>query len=100
MKRVHRVGTLTCGLMLIVFGILFLLHLFFPELEYQMILGFWPVIFILLGAEILIGSRKTEEEKVIYDKGAIFLTILLCFFAMGMAWGDTCLQYASQYYHW
>ena len=42
-ERVHRVGTVTFGVVLILFGILFLLHLFFPVLEYRFIFRLWPV---------------------------------------------------------
>ena len=97
MKRVHRVGTITCGMILLIFGILFMLRMFLPELEYQFIFGFWPLILIFLGIEILIGHIRTVEEKIIYDKGAIFLTMLLTVFAMGMACADLCFQYAAKY---
>ena len=38
-KRTHRVGTITCGLVLVFYGILFLLRTVFPFLELSMIFG-------------------------------------------------------------
>lgn len=35
--RTHRIGTITLGVALVVFGSLFLVHLFLPALKYQMI---------------------------------------------------------------
>lgn len=35
--RTHRVGTITLGLCLIVFGTLFFIHMFLPTLRYEMI---------------------------------------------------------------
>lgn len=97
MKRIHRVGTITCGLTLLVFGVLFLLRMFLPELDYQFILGLWPLIMIFLGIEVLAGNIVTKEERMIYDKGAIFLMLLLTVFAMGMACADWCIRYLINY---
>lgn len=33
--RVHRVGTVTAGLMLVVFGVLFLVHMFVRDVSYR-----------------------------------------------------------------
>ncbi len=84
-KRTHKVGTLTLGITLVVSGIFFLLHLVFPTLTYFTILKAWPIIFIFLGIEILFQSIKLsndEEDKLTYDKTAIFLTALVILFAM------------------
>lgn len=43
-QREHRVGTLTLGLGLIMFGILFLLRLIWPEMDCLFIWRLWPVI--------------------------------------------------------
>lgn len=96
-KRIHRIGTLTCGLMLILFGILFLLHIFLPGLDYRVILSFWPLLLLSLGIEMLTGLKSVQTHSVVYDKGAILLTILLFLFAAGMAGADLCLQYAADY---
>lgn len=78
--RTHRVGSITLGSALVLFGILFLVHLFVPVLTYEIIFHIWPCIFILLGIEILLANRKKNVEFV-YDGKAVFLTItinLLC----------------------
>lgn len=95
MNKIHRVGTITLGGMLITFGVLFLLRIFIADLSYQLIFRLWPVIFIFLGCEILMANFKQKMEKLIYDKTAIALIIVLSFFAMGMAITDLCLNYAT-----
>ena len=44
--RTHRVGSITLGSALVLFGILFLVHLFVPVLTYEIIFHIWPCIFI------------------------------------------------------
>ncbi len=94
----HKIGTVTLGCMLIIFGILFLARILFPELSYEIIFKLWPVIFISLGGEILITnfSRK-EQDNLVYDKVAFALIILLTFFAMGLAIADVSLDYALRH---
>lgn len=87
MVRTRRIGSITVGSALVALGILFLMHLVWPAFEYLSILRFWPLIFISLGIEVLLGSRKTEEIFV-YDWAAILLMLLLVVFAMGMAGAD------------
>ncbi len=90
-QRTHKVGTVTFGLILVLMGTLMLLRLVLPALDYELIFHLWPVIFIVLGAEVLVSSFK-PEEPIAYDGAAIFLLLLLIFFAMGMAcveWGLT-----------
>lgn len=82
--RVHRVGTITAGLMLIVFGILFLLHMFLEHITYMMILRLWPIILISLGIEILV-SQVQKNKTLIYDRGAVFIMICMITFSMAMA---------------
>lgn len=88
-ETIHRVGTITLGLSLILFGILFLLHLFFPSLNYQTIFHIWPCIFILLGIEVLLGCKK---KQFVLDKGAVFLLIVLALFAMFMGVMDIAIE--------
>lgn len=82
--RVHRVGTITAGLVLIIFGILFLLHMFLDTITYTMILGLWPVILISLGIEILV-SQVQKNKTLVYDRGAVFVMICMMTFSMAMA---------------
>ena len=85
MKNNRRVGTFTVGLVLIVFGTLFLLHTFVPSISFQFIFTCWPLILILLGLEILSSLFWKGEEKPKYDGAAIFLVLVMACFAMGMA---------------
>ncbi len=90
----HRIGTFTLGILLIIFGLLFLARIFFPELSYEIIYKLWPVIFIFLGSEILFANfRQKAPDQLIYDKTAIALIILLSFFAMGMAIAEFIIEH-------
>lgn len=93
--RVRRVGSVTFGLTLILFGILFLLHMALPSLDYEVIFHFWPVVFILLGVEILVENHKsgTPGCKFVYDFPAILMLVLMLLFAMMMAAVDISIQY-------
>lgn len=90
-KNMHRVGTLTASILLILVGVLFLLHTIVPAINYLVIFNFWPCILIFLGLEMLYANFRKEE--IIYDKGAIFLVILLALFAMGMGGADLVIKH-------
>lgn len=85
--KTRRVGSVTLGLTMVCFGILFLVHIFCPKLNYTVIFQCWSVTFIILGLEILIGSKKDGEgdTRYIYDFAAITMLILMLVFAMIMA---------------
>ncbi len=109
--KIRRIGTVTFGCMMILFGILFLIHIFVPQLDYRIIFRCWPCILIALGIEVLVGNYKIEgwakegqQVQFLYDKTAIFLTVLITFFAMAMAvvdfgmqcvflYGDGCIRF-------
>lgn len=97
--RTHRVGSITFGVLLILFGSLFLAQAFIPALEYLMILRLWPCVFILLGVEVLVSSRR-EGTTYTYDGMAIFLTMLLTVFAFVMAFMDYGLQQGCGQIYW
>lgn len=101
MAKTHRVGSITLGLALVLFGSLFLLHMFFPALDYRMIFHLWPCIFILLGIEVLLGNRRAEDGFV-YDKAAIALIVILALFAMIMGAVDFSMERFDHYVelHW
>ena len=94
--RVHRVGSVTFGILLVLTGILFLARAFFPKLNYEIIFHFWPMILISLGVEVLLGSTRKnfeirdekgeilEQNKIVYDVAAIILTMVLTGFSMIM----------------
>ena len=93
--RSHRVGSVTAGLSMIGFGVMFLLHLLFDMVDYRMMFSLWPVILILLGVELLLSNFSAK--KIVYDKAAIFLLIVMTFFSMGMAVVDACFRWAELY---
>lgn len=92
---VRRIGSVTFGITLLCYGILFLVHTFVPTLKYQYIFRCWPVIFILLGCEILVENHKskTEECKIVYDFAAIIMLAVMLLFAMIMAAMDFDFTY-------
>ena len=94
--RTRRVGSVTFGLTLILFGVLFLIHIAAPSLNYEMIFSFWPVVFVLLGIEILIENHRsnTRQYKFVYDFPAILMLAMMLLFAMVMA----VVDYAMHYY--
>ena len=44
-----------------------------------------------LGIELLISNFLTD--RIVYDKAAIFLMLVIAFFAMGMAGADMFFEY-------
>lgn len=96
--RKHRIGSITSGGVLILFGILFLLQFALPVISYAFIFRIWPVILIALGVEILYANLKTEEEFV-YDWAAVFMTMLVAFFAMAMAGMDMAFRHYPAWFH-
>ncbi len=81
--RVHRVGSITAGISLVVFGVLFLLKMFTGLITYELVLSLWPLVLIGLGAEILISNIRADELK--YDKGAVAVVLIMLVFATCMA---------------
>lgn len=96
--RTHRIGSYTFGLTLIVYGVLFLVHIFAPAISYDFIFRLWPLMFISLGVEVIAGSRR-ESTHFVYDKVAIVLLILLTIFAVFMA-GVDCLMRDYEYWRY
>lgn len=91
--RVHRVGSVTFGCVLVVFGILCLLHGFLPAISYKIIFQFWPCILIFLGVEILIAQAR-GTTRFVYDKTAVILLFIVTFFVMGMAGLDFAIEHS------
>ena len=88
--RTHRVGSITAGGALVIFGAAFMLSMFTDVITYEMIFSLWPLILISLGAEILISNIKSENLK--YDKGATVLMILMMIFASCMACASSVMN--------
>lgn len=84
MFKGRRVGTLTGGIILVVFGVMFLLRLLIPSINIFLIASLWPLILVSVGIEIIVVCVIGKEEKMQYDFSAIILVIILVFFAMGM----------------
>ena len=96
--RTRRVGTITCGIVLIVFGLLFLLHMFLPVISYSFIFRLWPLILIFLGVEIMMSNIKATEAALKYDVGAVLLVKLLALFSMGMGLVEICMEHYPVYF--
>ncbi len=105
--RVHRVGCVTFGMVLVITGVIFLLQQFLPNLDCRIILRFWPIVLIGLGIEVLLGNRQrnmeildeegkvVEQNKVIYDVPAMILTVVLTFFSIFMAMMNWALVHSQ-----
>ena len=98
--RTRRVGSITCGILMIFFGILFMVHMFYPPLSLEIIMRLWPLILIGLGGELIASNihRKEDQEEVLkYDKGAVFLVFLLTGFAVIMGMVEYFMSYTWMY---
>ena len=93
--RIHRVGSVTAGLSMVVFGVMLLLHSVFDMISYDRIFALWPLMLIGLGLELLLSNFLAK--KIVYDKAAVFLLIFMTFFVVAMAGVDVCME-ASRYY--
>lgn len=98
--RTRRVGSLTCGIVLILFGILFLIRRLLPFVTFKLIFGLWPLILVSLGIEILLCNFRKTEQTLKYDGAAIFLVIALAFFSMGMAAAEFAFYHTPLYLCW
>ncbi len=93
MLRGRRMGTLTAGITLFVFGLLFLGRLIFPILDYSFVMSLWPLVLLFLGTEVIVSYIVNKEERLKYDGGAIALIILLVMFAMIMGGMELLLDH-------
>ena len=94
--RVHRVGTITAGMSMILFGVLLFLHTFFEMINYRIIFSLWPLILIGLGIELLLSNFL--EKTIMYDKTAVFLLVFMVFFVVAMAVVEVELETVGGYY--
>lgn len=88
--RTHRVGAFTSGFCMVGFGILLLLHNQLGIWDYETILGFWPLILIGMGVELLISN--VFKSRIVYDKAAIVLLFVMALFAIMLAGVDIFLE--------
>lgn len=84
--RTWRVGTLSMGVVLLVTG----LGLLYAQINEKLVLDWaakwWPLIFILLGAEVLWQSWQANKNniKISYDVLGVFVIIILLGFGLTM----------------
>ena len=97
MTKSRKIGVLTLGVSLVIFGVLFLLHTFIPAIDYTLIFSVWPVALILVGAEMIIAHVINKEEKLKYDGVSIFLVIAMSFFSLVMAGITFFMEQAALY---
>ncbi len=90
----HRVGTVTLGITLVLFGMVYLLRMLIPSIPLRPILDLWPAVMIILGAEVLLAAAGKKE--FIMDKASIFLLFLEVFFLFGMAGAEIVLEYIER----
>lgn len=73
----RRVGTLTMGIVLVVFGLCMLVSMLYPQMDFTLILKCSPMILISLGIETLLAARGGGKVK--YDwVGMILCALLVC----------------------
>ena len=94
--KTRRVGTITVGICMVSFGVMFLFCSVFKIIKYQVVFALWPVIIIALGVEMLIYSGF--KGKLIYDKGSVWIMILMLFLSGGMATVDVCMKAFAYYF--
>ena len=97
MIRGRRVGTFTTGIVLVIFGMMFLLRLIYPSINYLAIASLWPLVLIIIGIEIIVSYIINKEEILKYDFGAMFLIIIISIFAMGMGCTEYVITHMSQF---
>ena len=96
MTRTHRVGAITTGCSMIIFGILFILHITLDLISYRVIFNLWPLMLVGLGVELLVANLG--NRSMVYDKAAVVLLFIMTLFAMRMAGADMCFTYMGE--HW
>lgn len=86
---IRRVGSVSFGIVLLLSGFLLLMKTFFPQFDYLTIYRFWPVTLVILGIEVLLGSRGKnvevldeqgkviEQTKTVYDFAAILMSAVV-----------------------
>lgn len=96
----RRVGTVTLGGILVLYGVAFLLHTFIEGISYYLIFKLWPAIFLVLGIEVLFSAIRWKNQEFKYDFAAIFIVCILVMFAMGMAGLDWMYAHELECIHW
>jgi len=84
--RQWRVGTVSMGLLLLFSGIGLLYAQFNQLAVAQLVLKWWPVLFVVLGVEVLLQSylNKSEGIRIKYDLFSIFIILLIVLAGLGI----------------
>lgn len=93
----RRVGTFTLGIVLLVLVYYFTPYIF-NTMQYYYIFMLWPVIFILLGGEVIYYALHQKQVQYKYDFAAILIIMMLVVFALCMAGADWIYQHYPQKY--
>lgn len=93
--RTHRVGAFTSGFCMVGFGVMLLLHNLLDIMDYEMILGLWPLILIGMGIELLLSN--VLKSRIVYDKAAIVLLFVMTLFVLILAGVDICMEVTKTY---
>ena len=84
-EKQRRVGTFTLGVVLVVSGILMLVSMFWPHLDWAWVLKCSPLILIGLGVEALLaanGGGKVKSDWVGMVLCFVLVCAALCLYAM------------------
>ena len=84
--KIKRVGTISMGVMLIIFGVILFLSMINRFSALNMVLKMWPVILILIGLEVLWYRYASKDEGVVikYDFFSIFLIFIILILNIGI----------------
>lgn len=74
----RKIGTVTAAIGLIYYGIWLAARNIQPQTA-DYIFKFWPAIFIILGIEILIGTKEADLKRKGFNIGIIFVILLFLF---------------------
>lgn len=97
--RERRVGTLTFGFTLVVMGAAMMVSLFYPQMDFTLLMKVSPIILIFLGVEVLLSVRKGGRVK--YDWLGMVLCFLFVIIALGLFFSTWMfLHYPDVVVHW
>lgn len=86
-QRMHRVGTFTMGIALIITGLVLCALIFMPLPDVLIVAKLSPLLLVVLGCEVVFYTLKSKNTKLKYD----ILSILMCLFIIFGAVSATIL---------
>ncbi|MDF2557067.1 MAG: hypothetical protein K0R71_895 [Bacillales bacterium] len=90
--RTWKVGSITCGVLLIAIGVLWFLQNFIDIPFIEILLNTWPLVCIFIGAEILFLHFRNKEEKLRVHWLAIVLLVFIGLSSMTFSLGKVFLD--------